>query len=133
MAMNTISRGGLQAAINMTPMIDVLLVLLIIFMAIAPGRSAGLNALVPSPPSTLEQRPPEEPVVLEIGADGSYRINTQPLNPALLRERLNTIFARRGDRLLFVQGAPALEFGVVARAIDAARSANVERIALMPR
>jgi biopolymer transport protein ExbD len=71
--------------------------------------------------------------VLEIGDDGSYRINTQPLERASLGARLTEIYARRADRVLFVKAAPALEFSVVAGAIDIARSASVDRIALMPR
>jgi biopolymer transport protein TolR len=133
MAMNLNSNHGLQAAINMTPMIDVLLVLLIIFMAIAPSKSAGLDALVPQSSTAPEQRAPEAPVVLEIADDGSYRINTEPLSRALLGSRLTDIYARRSDRLLFVKAAPALEFSVVAEAIDVAHSVNIDRIGLMPR
>ena len=76
---------------------------------------------------------PEAVVVLEIADDGSYRVNTQPLSHAALGPGLTDIYARRDDRVLFVKAAPALEFSAVAGAINIARSANVDHIALMPR
>jgi biopolymer transport protein ExbD len=133
MAMNTITNGGLQASINMTPMIDVLLVLLIIFMAIAPSKSAGLVAQMPMPSPTGDPKPPESLVVLEIADDGSYRIDTQPLNHAVLGARLTDIFGRRAERVLYVKAAPSLEFSVVAEAIDVAHSVSIDRIGLVPR
>jgi biopolymer transport protein ExbD len=133
MAMTTASQGGLQANINMTPMIDVLLVLLIIFMAISPTQSHGLSALVPLNEQDNQARAPESPVVLEIGADGGYSINSQPLEHSMLAARLTEIFKSRGTRALFVKAAPDLEFAVVANAIDIAHEANVDRVALMPR
>jgi biopolymer transport protein ExbD len=114
-------------------MIDVLLVLLIIFMAITPQQSSGLNALTPQASTETETRERENPVVLEIAGDGSHRVNTQLLDVSLLRERLIAIYSRRSDRVLFVKAAPDLDFGVVARAIDAAHGASVDRVALMPR
>jgi biopolymer transport protein TolR len=132
MAMS-VSSGQTQAAINVTPMIDVLLVLLIIFMAIAPVRPFGLDAAVPR--NSMERPQPEagNPVVLEIAGDGSYLLNSQVVARPALRERLTTVFARRGERVLFVKAAAGLEFQVVADAIDTAHGVNIDRVALMPR
>ncbi len=133
MAMNTGTRSEVQAQINMTPMIDVLLVLLIIFLSIAPVKSVGQDALVPQTPAGEAVREPENPVVLEIGRDGAYRVNTELVTAAQLADKLIGIFSRRGDRVLFLKAAPELEFGVVAVAIDAAHGASVSRVGLMPR
>ena len=132
MAMNA-GNGQTQAVINMTPMIDVLLVLLIIFMAIAPVRSAGLEAAVPR--NSAEQRGAERenPVVLEIAGDGSYRLNSEAVGRLWRRDRLVAVFERRGERVLFVKAAAGLEFAVVAAAIDTAHGVSIDRVALMPR
>jgi biopolymer transport protein ExbD len=132
MAMNAGAANGPQAVINVTPMIDVLLVLLIIFMVIAPARAVGLDALVPHE-EQRETEATEAAVVLEIAADGGYRINSAPVENALLEQRLSEVYSRRANKLLFVKASPQLEFRAVATAIDTAHAASVERIALMPR
>jgi biopolymer transport protein TolR len=132
MAMNTGAATCECAAINITPMIDVLLVLLIIFMAIAPQKSVGLDALVPA--SQLSSATaPEDPVVLEIAASDAYRINTIPLEKSALADRLRAIYSHRAQRLLFVKADADLEFRTVADAIEIAHGASVDRVALMPR
>ncbi len=132
MAMSA-GNGQTQAAINVTPMIDVLLVLLIIFMAIAPARPFGLDAAIPSDSTERPQPERDHPVVLEIAGDGSYLLNSRMVARSALRERLTAVFARRGERVLFVKAAGGLEFQVVADAIDTAQGVNIHRVALMPR
>ena len=131
--MNVSSETGARAAINVTPMIDVLLVLLIIFMAIAPQKAVGLDALVPLPNQNTVSDSPEDAVVLEIDGHGDYRLNTVPVETLALAERLTAIYTRRANRVLFVKAAPDLEFHTVANAIDIARGAAVDHVALMPR
>jgi biopolymer transport protein ExbD len=110
-----------------------LLVLLIIFMAIAPVRSSGPDAAVPRNSTDNPQSAQDKPVVLEIAGDGTYLLNSQVVARSSLRERLISVFSRRSERVLFVNATPALEFGVVAEAIDTAHGANIDRLALTPR
>ena len=125
-------KGGAMSSINMTPMIDVLLVLIIIFMVITPLTPKGLEALVPQPP------PPGTPpasdtrtVVIVINKDHSYMINNEPTTDAAMGARLEEIFKTRAERVVFVKGDPDLEFQYVAKAIDIAHGAGIDKVGLM--
>ncbi len=127
------SGGGPKADINMTPMIDVLLVLIIIFMVITPLTPKGLEALVPQPPppGAQQNQSDQRTVVIVINADHSMLINAEPVTEDKLGPRLEEIFKTRAERVVFVKGDPNIEFAWVARAIDTAHGAGIDKVGLM--
>ncbi|MEX2260825.1 MAG: biopolymer transporter ExbD [Bryobacteraceae bacterium] len=133
MSMNVGGGGGVKADINMTPMIDILLVLIIIFMVITPLKYKGLDALAPQPPppNAKQSEADQRTVVIVINRDRSMTINQEPTDERKLGPRLEEIFKTRAERVVFVKGDPELEFQHVARAIDIAKGAAMDKIGLM--
>ena len=133
MSMAVGGSGGPKADINMTPMIDVLLVLIIIFMVITPLTPKGLEALVPQPPPP-NQKPnqsDQRTVVIVIDANHNMSINSEGTDEAHLGTRLEEIFKTRAERVVFVKGDPGLDFQWVAKAIDIAHGAGIDKVGLM--
>jgi biopolymer transport protein ExbD len=125
--------GGPKSDINMTPMIDVLLVLIIIFMVITPLTPKGLEALVPQPPPP-NQKPNESDqrtVVIVIDKNHQMMINQESTDEKNLGSRLSEIFKTRAERVVFIKGDPSLEFQWVAKAIDIAHGAGLDKVGLM--
>lgn len=118
--------------INMTPLIDVLLVLLIIFMVIAPTRTVGLEAAVPQPAHDRpESLGPDRSVVVQIDKNLALTINSEPVDLERLGNRLVEIFKARAERVVFVKADRDVEFQHVARTIDIAKDAGIQTVGLL--
>jgi biopolymer transport protein TolR len=133
MAMNVGGGSGrVQANINVTPLIDVLLLLLIIFMVITPLTPYGLEAIAPQPPKKNQPEPDNNrTVVIVIEKDRSMKINEEPTDFDRLGPRLDQVFKTRAERVVFVKGDPDLDYQTVARAIDIAKGVGIDKIGLM--
>jgi biopolymer transport protein TolR len=130
--------GGTNKAvsdINVTPLIDVLLVLLIIFMVIMPATPKGFEALIPQPPKAKSAPPPDQTIVVSVQANGkdepSYLINQEVFAKSHIEPKLAEIFATRQEKVMFVKGDGALDFSKVAEVIDMGRQAEVDNIGLI--
>jgi biopolymer transport protein ExbD len=119
--------------INVTPLIDVLLVLLIIFMVIVPVTSRGLGSSIPQPPN--HRQAADDAVVLQViagsGGQLSYLLNQTPVPKSEIKARLAWIFSSRQQKVVFVKADPSIEYARVAEVIDLAHQASVNEVALV--
>jgi biopolymer transport protein ExbD len=134
MAFSTGGSKGLENEINVTPMIDVLLVLLIIFMAALPTMRKAIDIQLPDPnPSVQPANANSNQIVLEVLTDGSYSINTKKVPHDQLSTELHAIYDQRPEKIIFVKGDPKVKYGDVIFAMDVARGSGVKVIGVPPK
>lgn len=134
MAMGTGGSKGLENEINVTPMIDVLLVLLIIFMAALPSMRKAIDIQLPDPnPESVPANQNSNQIVLEVLPGGVYSINTEKVDKARLGPRLKEIYDPRPEKIIFIKGDPTVKYQDVIEAMDIARGSGVKVVGVPPK
>jgi biopolymer transport protein TolR len=127
------SKGGAMADMNVVPLIDILLVLIIIFMVITPLKPKGLEALVPQPAPNQPQSQDiqNKTVVVQVNGNGKLKINSEDTTWDSMGARLEQIFKERAEKIAFVKGDDNVQFAEVARAIDIMRASGIDSVGLI--
>ncbi len=131
MGMSVGGKRGIVSEMNVVPLIDILLVLLVIFMII-PRYSKGEEALIPQAATDkIFAPPPDEVIVIQVFADGSLKINQEPVTFEKLGPRIEEIFKQRASHIAFIRGDRPVEFGVVANVIDVMHTSGIASVGLL--
>jgi biopolymer transport protein ExbD/biopolymer transport protein TolR len=127
--------GRIAPQMNVTPLVDVVLVLLIIFMVVTPLLTKSFGLTVPKKPDDTEEVPApsdNQPLTLTLAADGSVRLNSDVLAEAEIGARLRSVLATRSDGVLFFDAEDTADYGAAVKLMDTARGAGAATIAVVP-
>ena len=133
MSMSTSGQGTLTNEPNVTPMIDVLLVLLIIFMLVVPMSRKAIDLQLPDPSEQQSSANPPPQIVLEVLPANRFLVNKEPITKANLPARLKEIYDGRPEKIIFVKGDPKVKYEDVIWAMDVSRGAGVKVIGAVPK
>ena len=133
MSMSVGGKKGAMSDINITPYIDILLVLLIIFMVITPVRQMDLDVKIPQTSNDTDKKAPADPnvIVVSVGESAQIAINQEPTSIANLGSKLQEIYSARANKNMFISASAKLPYGDVVRVIDIAKGAGVGDIGLL--
>jgi biopolymer transport protein TolR len=124
-------RGEIMAGINVTPLVDVMLVLLIIMMLVAPMLQQGVSVRLPTAENTVDKPETQEQTVLAVAANGSLYLNARPVQEQELTTRINEILETRKEKIVLIKADEDAQYGAVMSAMDQLRQAGIEDIGLI--
>jgi biopolymer transport protein ExbD len=125
------SKGGIKADINVTPLVDVMLVLLIIMILVAPMLEQGVQVTLPEAANTVDKPQTQEQTVVNISATKQMYLNAQPVTEGELATRVNDVLATKNEKIVLIRADRDVEYGAVMAAMDQLRQAGIEDIGLL--
>ena len=131
MSMALGSKGGVTSEINVTPLVDVMLVLLIIIMLIAPMLEEGVSVKLPTANSAIDKPTSADQTIVAIGANKMMYVNAQPVQEAELGNKIRTLLEEKAEKIVVIKADQDVEYGAVMAAMDQLRQAGVEDIGLI--
>jgi biopolymer transport protein ExbD len=125
------SKGGVKSDINVTPLVDVMLVLLIIMMIIAPMLQKGVDLKLPTAANTADKPETQDQTVVAVTADGRIHVNSIPYNDSDVAQRVSDVLETKKEKVVYLKADQDAPYGRVMAAFDALRAAHVENIGLI--
>jgi TolR protein len=125
------AKGGVKSDINVTPLVDVMLVLLIIMMLVAPMLQQGVAVRLPTATNTVDKPETQEQTVLAIAKDKSFYLNAKPVTEGEMATRLNELLENKKEKIVLIKADEEVEYGAVMQAMDQLRNAGIEDIGLI--
>jgi biopolymer transport protein ExbD len=125
------AKGGVKADINVTPLVDVMLVLLIIMMLVAPMLQQGVSVKLPTAANTIDKPEVQGQTVVAIGRDKQMYLNAKPVQETEMATRVNELLENKTEKIVLIKADEEVEYGAVMAAMDQLRQAGIEDIGLI--